>query len=86
MTVPELGVYALEAIQVQEHEDRQVAVAVRAGDRLRQPVLEQRPVGEPSEAVVLLQVGQALFGVLTLDGVADRARYDLAVFLPLLTR
>jgi hypothetical protein len=55
--VPQGIVHGLEAVQVQEHERHQVAVAFGPRQRLFEAVPEQGTVGEACERVVLCHVG-----------------------------
>jgi hypothetical protein len=77
--MPQGIVHGLEAIQIQKHKGDHVAAAFGPGKRLFQAVLKQRAVGESREVVVLSQIGQFLFRLLALDGIADGTRYEVAI-------
>jgi len=73
--VAERVVHALEAVEVEEQHGEALAVAPRGGDRLLEPVLEQRPVGEAGELVVGRELARALARDVQLEEhalVADR--------------
>ena len=68
-------VHHLEAVEIDEHQCHQAAVAARLADRLMQAVLHQDPVRQPGEHVVLRQIFGALLRVLALGHVA-RSQHD----------
>ena len=81
--VAEAVVDVLEAVEVAEEHRRRDAVAARAGQRLAQPVLEQRAVREPGERVVQRLVREGDLRARPLDRVADGPREPAGVDLAL---
>ena len=72
--VAERVVDGLEAVEVDEHHRGLLAVAVGQRERLLQAVLQQAPVGQAGERVVVGEVLGARVGLLQLDGaLGDRA-------------
>ena len=63
----------LEAVEVEQHDRDQLAMAVGARQGLDQIVAEQHAVGEPGQLIELRQLGQPPLGAMALDRVADRA-------------
>jgi hypothetical protein len=62
--VPERVVDGLEVVEVEEHQRQRRAVAVRAVQRHAAAVLQQRPVRQPGQGVVVRQVLDARLAVL----------------------
>ena len=63
----------LEAVEVEQHDRDQLAMAVGARQGLAQIVAEQHAVGEAGQLIELRQLGQPPLGAMALDRVADRA-------------
>ena len=86
--VAERVVDVLEVIEVEQQQPDLVAGAARAGERGVEPVVEQRPVGQAGEAVVVGEVPKALLDVAPLgDVLADPEQGDdLAVVVDLAAR
>ena len=61
--VAEAVVDQLEAVEIEKHQRHRLAGALRPRHRLAQSIAEQRPVGQPGEAVEIGQLRQALLGV-----------------------
>lgn len=81
--LPQRVVDGLEAVQVQEHQRHHPLVALRPRKRLREAVLEEGPVRQARQVIVLGQVGEVLLGPFALDSIADGPRYQVAVPLAL---
>src|SRR6185369_11013469 len=61
----------LETVQVEEENPHVPPVAVSQGDCLTHPVIEERPVGEPGESVVIGQLLDLLLGLFPFGDVTD---------------
>ncbi len=60
--MPERVVDLLEAIEIEQQHGEALVIAMRAQDRLLQPIEEQRAVGQVGERVVVGEIGDALAG------------------------
>ena len=69
--VAERIVDVLEAVQVEEQHRDAAALPARAHDRARQPLRQQRAVGQAGQRVVVGQVAQFLLGALLVGDVAE---------------
>ena len=69
--VPERVVDELEVVEVDEQHGETTAVALDPGHRLLEPVLEEGPVAEPGERVVVRLVGEALLELPTVGDVPE---------------
>ena len=67
----------LEAVEIDQQHGEALLIAMRAQDRLLQPIEEQRAIGKIGERVVIGQVGDALIGQVTLA--PDRRFAQLAL-------
>ena len=74
----------LETIQVDEEDCESGAVSSRPGERMRQPVIEERAVRQAGQGVVQSLVGDLKLGLLALDRIADRAAELVAETRPLI--
>ena len=61
----------LELVEIDEEDGERRAGPLRAGQRVRQAVEEERPVGQPGERVVQRLVAQVVDGALAADGAAE---------------
>jgi hypothetical protein len=59
---PEAVVDLLEPVEVEQQQPDPLAVAARLGQRLPEPVVEQRPVRQPGQGVVVGEVLGARLG------------------------
>jgi len=64
----------LEAVQVDEHHRSDPVFALGLREALGEPVLEQRPVGQARQVIVVRQVNQPLLGALAFGDVLGDAR------------
>ena len=69
--VPERVIDGLEVVDIEEQHRRRAAVAVAAGQRLPDAVLEQSPIGQSGQLVVVGATAQLGFQAAALGDVAD---------------
>ena len=83
--MPHRIVDVFKTIQIEEHQRQLFALALRERHRLHQPVVEQNPVRQAGQRVVLRQIRHLHFGLLNFFGQFMR-RYccDYQVFIGLL--
>ena len=77
--VAEIVVDQLEVVEIGEEHGGGRTAAIGRGDRRRQVLMEQRPVGEVGEGVVEGQVRQSLLGLLPRGHVEDRPVEELDI-------
>ena len=78
--VAERVVDFLEAVEIDQQHGEAALIAMRSQDRLLQPVLEQRAIGQIGQRIVIGEIGNALIGQVALA--TNRGLAQLAIAPP----
>ncbi len=72
-----------EPVKIKQHQSERLLKPFASGHCLNQPVAEERAVDQPSEMIILREVGEALLRALPLDRVTYRTGKQLGMALAL---